>query len=267
MLILGKCVLCGKEVSLVADSEVGNGSDRPVIQLSSSQVSLLVSPTTFLLSLGWLTRGRKEEDWQDLLKRYAGENFREFIGSRVCPECFPSDPDDDQENTRDEGADDEGADDEGADDEGADDEGADDEGADDEGADDEGADDEFAQVLGLLIRTDGRCEKISVTSVQDVCEILGCDSADHYYDREFAIWIYRSDSQTSRSKVNVYASSIANSFISGDCVLLYDLNKAGSRVDHWTDMGNHWFDDPLFQMIQRCNKDADAISFLERHQM
>lgn len=241
MLILGKCVLCGKEVSLVADSEVGNGSDRPVAHPSSSQVSLLVSPTTFLLSLGWLTRGCKEEDWQDLLKRYAGGNFREFVGSRVCPECYPSDPDDDQENIHDD----------------------DDEGDDDEGDDD----DELAPVLGLLIRTDGRCEKISATSVQDVCDILDCDSADYYYDREFAIWIYRSDSQSSRSKVNVYASSIANSFIPGDCVLLYDLDKKGSRVDHWTDMGNHWFDDLLFQMIQRCNNDADAISFLERHRI
>jgi len=158
MLILGKCVLCGKEVSLVADSEVGNGSDRPVVHPFRSQVSLLVSPTTFLLSLGWLTRGRKEEDWQDLLKRCAGENFREFVGSRVCPGCFPSDPHDDQENIGEERDDDEGDD-----------------------------DDEFAQVLGLLIRTDGRCEKISVTSVQDVCEILDCDSADYLYDREFAI--------------------------------------------------------------------------------
>jgi len=250
MLILGKCVLCGKEVSLVADRKVGNGSDRPVVHTSRSQVSLLVSPTTFLLSLGWLTRGRKEEDWQDLLKRYTGENFREFVGSRVCPGCFPSDPHDDQENIGEEKDEDEGDN--------------DDEGDYDDDLDE---DEEQSPVLGLLIRTDGRCEKISVKSVRHVCEILGCDSADYYYDREFAVWIYRSDSQSSRSKVNVYASSIANSFISGDCVLLYDLDKEGSRLDHWTDMGNHWFDNLLFQMIQRCNNDADAIAFLERHRM
>jgi hypothetical protein len=30
-------------------------------------------------------------------------------------------------------------------------------------------------------------------------------------------------------------------------------------------MGDHWFDDALFQMMQRCNNDTDAIKFLEKH--
>ena len=83
MLVLGKCVLCSKEVSLVSDDAVRNGRDFPANHSSGSRASLLVSPLTFLLSLGWLTRGCKDEDWQDLLKQHAGENFREFVGSRV----------------------------------------------------------------------------------------------------------------------------------------------------------------------------------------
>ena len=245
MLTLGKCVLCSKEVSLVLDDAVRDGRDFPAGNSSGSRVSLLISPLAFLLSLGWLTRGLKDEDWQDLLKRHAGENFREFVGSRVCPECFPSDPDDDRENI-DEERDDEDSDEDG-----------------DENSDEDGDD----PVFGLLVRSDGNCKKVLVSSVREVCKILGCDSADYYYEREFAIWIYRSDRQSPRSKVNVYASSIANSFISGDCVLLYDLDNEGTRVDYWTNMGNQWFDSALFQMIERCNNDADAISFLERHRM
>ena len=235
MLKLGKCVLCDKDFSLVSDNAVDNGRDQPIFSSSESSVSLLVSPLTFLLSLGWLTRGRKDEDWQDLLKRYAGENFREFVGSQVCPACFPSDDDDDDDTGEDE----------------------------DEDEDEEYLDDD--PVLGLLIRADGHCEKVSVSSVQEIREILGCTSSDYYYEREFAIWIYLSENQSPRTKVNVYASSIANSFISGDCVLLYDLDKEGNRVDHWTNMGEHWFDDALFQMMQRCNNDTDAIKFLEKH--
>jgi len=237
MLKLGKCVLCDRDFSLVSDNAVDNGKDQPISSSSESSVSLLVSPLTFLLSLGWLTRGRKDEDWQDLLKRFAGENFREFVGSQVCPACFPS-------------ADDE---------EGMDDDEDEDEDEDEE----EYSDDE--PVLGLLIRADGHCEKVSVSSVQEIREILGCASSDYYYEREFAIWIYLSENQSPKTKVNVYASSIANSFISGDCVLLYDLDKEGNRVDHWTNMGDHWFDDAIFQMMQRCNNDTDAIKFLEKH--
>ena len=233
MLKLGKCVLCNKELSLFSDNAVGNGKDQPVSSSSESSVSLLVSPLTFLLSLGWLTRGRKDEDWQDLLKRYAGENFREFVGSQVCPACFPS----------------------------ADDDGAVDVDEDDD--DEEYSDDD--PVLGLLIRADGHCKKVSVSSVQEIRDILGCASSDYYYEREFAIWIYLGENQSPKTKVNVYATSIANSFIPGDCVLLYDLDKEGNRVDHWTNMGDHWFDNALFQMIQRCNNDTDAIKFLEKH--
>ena len=234
MLKLGKCVLCNKELSLFSDNAVGNGKDHPVSSSSESSVSLLVSPLTFLLSLGWLTRGRKDEDWQDLLKRYAGENFREFVGSQVCPACFPSDDDDDDDDT-----------------------------GEDEDEDEEYLDDD--PVLGLLIRADGHCKKVSVSSVQEIREILGCASSDYYYEREFAIWIYLGENQSPKTKVNVYATSIANSFIPGDCVLLYDLDKEGNRVDHWTNMGDHWFDNALFQMIQRCNNDTDAIKFLEKH--
>ena len=234
MLKLGKCVLCDKDFSLVSDNAVDNGKDQPISNSSESSASLLVSPLTFLLSLGWLTRGRKDEDWQDLIKRYAGENFREFVGSKVCPACFPSADDDDDDDT-----------------------------GEDEDEDEEYLDDD--PVLGLLIRADGHCEKVSVSSVQEIREILGCTSSDYYYEREFAIWIYLSENQSPRTKVNVYASSIANSFISGDCVLLYDLDKEGNRVDHWTNMGEHWFDDALFQMMQRCNNDTDAIKFLEKH--
>jgi len=234
MLKLGKCVLCNKELSLFSDNAVGNGKDQPVSSSSESSVSLLVSPLTFLLSLGWLTRGRKDEDWQDLLKRCAGENFREFVGSQVCPACFPSADDDEAVDVY----------------------------------EDDDEEEEYSDgdpVLGLLIRADGHCEKVSVSSVQEIREILGCASSDYYYEREFAIWIYLGENQSPRTKVNVYATSIANSFIPGDCVLLYDLNKEGNRVDHWTNMGDHWFDDTLFQMVQRCNNDTDAIKFLEKH--
>ena len=238
MLKLGKCVLCDKNLSIFLDNAVDNGKDQPITNSSESSASLLVSPLTFLLSLGWLTRGRKDEDWQDLLKRYAGENFREFVGSQVCPACFPS-ADDDEDMGEDEGEDE------------------------DEDEDEEYLDDD--PVLGLLIRADGHCEKVSVSSVQEIREILGCASSDYYYDSEFAIWIYLGENQSPKTKVNVYATSIANSFIPGDCVLLYDLDKEGNRVDHWTNMGDHWFDDALFQMIQRCNNDTDAIKFLEKH--
>ena len=233
MLELGKCVSCNKDFSLVSDNAVADGKDQPISSSSESRVSLLVSPLTFLLSLGWLTRGRKDEDWQDLLKRYAGENFREFVGSHVCPICFPSGDDESMDEDEDEDEDEEYSDDD--------------------------------PVFGLLIRADGHCEKISVSSVQEIREILGCASSDYYYDREFAIWIYLSENQSPRTKVNVYASSIANSFIPGDCVLLHDLDKEGNRVNHWTNMGDHWFDDVLFQMMQRCNNDTDAIKFLEKH--
>ena len=235
MVRLGKCVLCNKVLSLVSSISVADGDDRPSSQSSETSVSLLVSPLTFLLSLGWLTRGRKEEDWQELLKRYAGNNLREFVGSNVCPECFPS----------------------------AEDDGEGDEVDDEVDHEEEYSDDD--PVVGLLIRSDGECEHVSVASVQEVCEILGCDSADYYYDREFAVWIYRSEYQSPTSKVNVYASSIANSFIPGDCVVLYDLDKEGNRVDHWTNMGSYWFDQVLFQMIRRCNTDADAVKLLEPH--
>lgn len=238
MVRLGKCVLCDKTLSLVSDNAVDDGEDRPGSRSSESSVSLFVSPLTFLLSVGWLTRGRQDEDWQELLKPYAGDNLREFVGSQVCPECFPSaDSDDDDASNDDEDK--------------------------DEDKDEEYSDDD--PVVGLLIRSDGECEHVSVASVQEVCEILGCDSADYYYDREFAVWIYRSEYQSPTSKVNVYASSIANSFIPGDCVVLYDLDKEGNRVDHWTSMGSYWFDEVLFQMIKRCNTDADAIKFLEPH--
>ena len=60
MLKLGKCVLCNKELSLFSDNAVGNGKDQPVSSSSGPSVSLRVSPLTFLLSLGWLTRGRKD---------------------------------------------------------------------------------------------------------------------------------------------------------------------------------------------------------------
>ena len=215
MVRLGKCVLCNKVLSLVPSISVADGDDRPSSQSSETSVSLLVSPLTFLLSLGWLTRGRKEEDWQELLKRYAGNNLREFVGSNVCPECFPSADDDEDEEDEDEDEDEEDE---------------------DEDEDEEYSDDD--PVVGLLIRSDGECEHVSVASVQEVCEILGCDSADYYYDREFAVWIYRSEYQSPTSKVNVYASSIANSFIPGDCVVLYDLDK-------------------------ECNTDADAVKLLE----
>lgn len=245
MVKLGKCVLCDKVLSLVSDNAVDDGDDQSGPKSSGPGISLFVSPLTFLLSLGWLTRGRQDEDWQDLLKRYAGENFREFVGSRVCPECFPSADDDEGEGDDDDDDDDADAD------------------ADDDNDNEYSAD---VPVTGLLIRADGRCEKISVASVQEVCEILGCVSADYNYDREFAVWIYRSEHQSPKSKVNVYASSIANAFIPGDCVVLYDLDKEGNRVDHWTNLGSHWFDEVLYQMIERCNNDAGAVKFLERHQ-
>ena len=235
MVRLGKCVLCNKVLALVSSISVADGDDRPSSQSSETSVSLLVSPLTFLLSLGWLTRGRKQEDWQELLKRYAGNNLREFVGSNVCPECFPS----------------------------AEDDGEGDEVDDEVDHEEEYSDDD--PVVGLLIRSDGECERVSVASVQEVCEILGCDSVDYYYDREFAVWIYRSEYQSPTAKVNVYTSSIANSFTPGDCVVLYDLDKEGNRVDHWTSMGSHWFDQVLFQMIKRCNNDADAVKLLEPH--
>jgi hypothetical protein len=240
MLKLGKCVLFGKDLSIVFDGSVGNGMYLPGFRSSETSVSLFVSPLTFLLSLGWLTRGCKEEDWQDLLRQYADENFREFVGSKVCPECFPSADDDDTPEKEEV-----------------------DTGEDDEDDEDEYSDDD--PVIGLLIRADGRCEQVSVASVEEVREILGCDSVDYNYDREFAVWMYRSEHQSPKSKVNVFVSSIANSFIPDDCVVLYDLDREGNRVDHWTDLGSHWFEKVLHQMIERCNNDADAVKFLEQH--
>ena len=230
--------MCSKDLSLVFDSSVQNGTDRLAFRSSGLSVSLYVSPLTFLLSLGWLTRGCREEDWQDLLRHSAGENFREFVGSQVCPECFPSADANDQDK--------------------------DDDDEEDEEEDDEEYSDEIP-VTGLLIRADGRCEQVSVASVEDIREILGCSSVDYNYDREFAVWIYRSEHQSPKSKVNVYVTSIANSFIPDDCVVLYDLDKEGNRVDHWTDLGSHWFEKVLHQMIERCNNDVDSVKFLEKH--
>ena len=47
------------------------------------------------MALGWLTRECKEEDWQDLLRQYAGENFRKFDGPQVSLECWLNADDDD----------------------------------------------------------------------------------------------------------------------------------------------------------------------------
>jgi len=105
-----------------------------------------------------------------------------------------------------------------------------------------------------------------VSENKSASEILKCTDIEYFYDRENGIFVYYSLDAAQESELpNVYGSALCNSYIAGDCLVISDLDSGLNRRSEYMNLTDDWFDPAILKMIQRCNTDADARAFLQRH--
>jgi hypothetical protein len=236
-LILGTCVLCASEFRAVSDIELSESEEFWFRGKGDQHQYLSISKLTYLLVMGWLVLGRSKEIWSGFVKSHAGVDLQEFVQSATCPTCFPSDTTSDSSRRPSQQDQEEDLD-----------------------------DDPPAKVQSLLIKSNGDSKRIWITEELRPRDALECADVDYYYDRDNGVFVFFSlDAVHESALPNVYGSALCNSYIAGDCLVISDLDSDSNRTSDYMNLTSDWFDPAFFKMIQRCNTDTDAISFLQQH--
>lgn len=236
MQLLGKCVLCRRDFGVVPNISL-RLSKEVRWKASEDSVALWVSLRVCLLVIGGQVTRFKNPEVLDLIKKSCGSNVREFLGSRICPDCFPADQQDD-EDVSDE----------------------DEESVDDEDflEDDEDGEPIQQSVRALLIRADGSSSAITVKDFDDLTEHLGLQDGDvdHSYLRELGVFIYFDGWATQKlSPLNSYLAILGGGPVRGDVIIVSDIDRNETRSPMWQDLPEDWLDSRLSRVIQIVNTD------------
>ena len=236
-LILGSCVLCVTEFRVVPDENKSGKEEFWFAGKNQFHPFLEISRLSYLLVMGWLVLGRSKDVWNDFVNDNAGADLQEFIQSTTCPNCFSGDATSNSLRRPSQQDSDEYLD-----------------------------DDPPAKVQSLLIKFDGASKRVWVSDEMLASDILQCTDVEYYYDQDNGVFVYFSlDAVRNSLRPNVYGSALCNSYVAGDCLVISDLDSDSNRRSDYMNLTNDWFDPEFFRMIQRCNTDEDAISFLQQH--
>jgi hypothetical protein len=258
MQLIGSCVLCSRNFGVVAEIKL-DGFDEGKPRVSDDEVTLPVAlGVVLLVTGGQLTRFRKSEV-VELIKSGSGPNVREFLMSRTCPACWPSDPDesDDSYSFEDDEYQDENDDEYDGDDEYED--GADEMSEDefDEEYDDDG---EPIQrpVRALKVEASGRATVVMVKDTSDIARELQLErsAVDHSYLGQLGVYIYF-DGHSAQKKLplNSYLAVLGGGPVRGGVVVVTDISRQNLRTPLWQDLRNEWVDERLFEVIAIVNSD------------
>jgi hypothetical protein len=115
----------------------------------------------------------------------------------------------------------------------------------------------------LIVRTSGESEAATVSSVNDIRELLSATALDHDYFRDLGVFVYYDFG--SASSVNVFPSFLMQGGYRGDVVIVGDLNKEFERTDRFQHLPEIWFADSLATLIAKANTDSRARRAVEAH--
>jgi len=252
MQLIGSCVLCSRSFGLTAEIKL-DGFDEGRPRVSDDEVTLPVALGVVLLVIGGqLTRFRKPEVIE-LIKSGSGPNVREFLMSRTCPACWPSDPDEIDDSSSYEDDESEYENDDECED------GADEMSEDD--SDDEYDDDgEPIQrpVRALKVEANGQATVVKVKDFGDIARELQLERTDmdNSYLAQLGVYIYF-DGYSAQKKLplNSYLAVLGGGPVRGDVVVVTDISRQNLRTPLWQDLRNDWVDERLFEVIAIVNTD------------
>lgn len=244
MQILGKCVLCRRDVGVIPDISL-RLSKEVRRKASEDSIAVWVSLRVCLLVIGGQITRFKNSEVLDLIKKSCGSNVREFLGSRICPDCFPADQQDD-EDVSDEDSTDENE-----------------ESVDDEDYLEYDEDGEPIQqpVRALLVRADGSSSAVTVKDSDDLTEHLGLQDGDvdHSYLRELGVFVYFDGWAAQRlSPLNSYLAILGGGPVRGDVIIVSDIDQNETRSPVWQDLPDDWLDSRLSRVIEIVNTDPNV---------
>jgi hypothetical protein len=228
---IGNCIGCNRLFGFrVSEHLQGTSEGRPYEE--SGNVVLPVSLGSGLLLIGGQLFGFANPEVQELIDEGSGLNIREFFGSRLCPACFPSSDDSDDEE-----------------------EDEDDWDEDDEDYWDE---DDDKPVKVLRVTAQGSVDTLVVRGLKDMKAQSGInDDFDSWYLRDLGVY-YWYDRHASEKDLpmNAYCSVLAGSLVQGTMMIIGDIKKDLTRSNDWEDLPNGWLDHRLARMISLVNSDS-----------
>jgi hypothetical protein len=245
MQLLGKCVLCRRDFGVVPNNSL-RLSKEVRRKASEDSVSMWVSLRVCLLVIGGQITRFKNSEVLDLIKKSCGSSVREFLGSRICPDCFPADQQDDEDvSDEDEEYDEDSTD------------------------EDEESDDDFLEydedgepiqqpVRALQVKADGSSSAVTVKDFDDLTEHLGLQDGDvdHSYLRELGVFIYFDGWAAQRlSPLNSYLAVLGGGPVRGDVIIVSDIDQNETRSPVWQDLPEDWLDGRLSRVIEIVNTD------------
>lgn len=242
MHILGTCAFCSRTFGVNFDLSL-SGANEGKAKYDDSSVELAVSLGVVLRVIGYQITGFRSSEVLDLVKAGSGLNVNEYLGSRICPACFP-----DQKSS-------------GTNYTNIDNEPDDDDYEDDFTEYDDNGEPIQQPVRALKVGASGLTSVIHVDGFGTLADNLSLDreDLDYTYIRDLGVFVYFDDQATQRNAdLNCYISVIVGGPIHGDVVIVSDIDEYNSRSSLWRDLRDDWFSSQLLDTVKIINSDPDA---------
>jgi len=246
MQVIGSCVLCGRDFGVVAEIEL-DGFDEGRPRISNDNVALPVPLGVTLLVVGGQMTGFRKPEVVELIKGGVGRNVREFLGSRICPACWPDDPD---EFANPSSTDADGDYEEESDD-----------GIDEHSEQDYNDDDDPIQrpVRALRVEVEGQTSLVEVANFDDIARELHIKASDvdYSYLGQLGVYIYFDGLSVQKQlPLNSYLAVLGGGPVRGDVIVVTDISRDNHRTTDWHDLRSDWVDHRLFGVISIVNSDT-----------
>lgn len=242
MHILGTCAFCSRTFGVNFDLSL-SGVNEGKVKYDDSSVELAVSLGVVLKVIGYQITGFRSSEVLNLVKAGSGLNVNEYLGSRICPACFP-----DQQSS-------------GTIYTNIDNEPDDDEYDDDFTEYDDNGEPIQQPVRALKVGASGSTSVIHVDGFGALAENLSLDreNLNYTYIRELGVFVFFDDRASQRkADLNCYISVVVGGPIHGDVVVVSDFDEYNTRSSLWRDLRDDWFSSQLLKTVKIINSDPDA---------
>ena len=221
-----------------------NGSSEGQAFEEGDNVVLPVSLGTSLILIGGQLTGFANPEIQELITASCGLNIKEFFQSGLCPLCFPS-PDDEDEDWDDDEDDDDWDD-------------------DDDWVDD--GEENVKPVTVLQVPANGPVRSLVVRGLTDMKKQSGITGDfDSWYLRDLGVYYwYDRDAVEKDLPFNAYCSVLSGSYVQGTVMIIGDLKKDLSRSSDWQNLPEGWLNPRLAEVISLVNSDQRVAALLKQ---
>ena len=234
---IGNCVLCRRMFGFRVSERLRGKAEGQAFEEDGNSI-LPVSIGVGLLLTGGQISGFSNPEIQKLIKDASGINIKEFLGSRVCPLCFPSSDEQDDITVSKMYV------------------------ADDEDEDYEEERDRPVQVL--RVTTHNGVSSLVVNNLKDMKEKSGIeDNFDSWYLRHLGVYFwYDGFAQQKKLPLNAFCSVLAGSGVRGNVMVIGDITKHLERTSDWQDLPEGWLQPQLARVIEIVNSDQQIVQLL-----